>query len=406
MVTRLEGRKKLGLAVASFLVFAATLIILIQEGTKKTVAVTLDGEKIMVKTHAETIGDMLNELEVDVKDTDYLSHAPETVLKNEQTLVWEPAKHVSLTLGEDSKTVWTTAETVNQLLNEQEIKLNKHDEINISPDKKILSNMSIEIEKAFPVVLKNGKEKEKVWSTSTTVADLLRQQEIELGKWDRVEPGLDKMVSAGQAVHVIRVEKVTDVVEEPIDYKTVTKKDSNLAAGTEKVIEEGRQGLVKKEYEITKENGIEVKRKLISKEKVEDGKDRVVAVGTKVIAAQKPAKAGGTANPNSNSPQTAQAKQGGKEITMNATAYTADCNGCSGITATGINLKSNPNAKVVAVDPSVIPLGSKVWVEGYGYAVAGDTGGAIKGNRIDLHVQSKGQANNFGRKQVKVRIID
>ena len=65
---------------------------------------------------------------------------------------------------------------------------------------------------------------------------------------------------------------------------------------------------------------------------------------------------------------------------MTATAYTAHCNGCSGITATGINLRANPNLKVIAVDPSVIPLGSKVWVEGYGYAVAGDTGGAIKGN--------------------------
>ena len=64
---------------------------------------------------------------------------------------------------------------------------------------------------------------------------------------------------------------------------------------------------------------------------------------------------------------------------MTATAYTAYCNGCSGITTTGINLRANPNLKVIAVDPSVIPLGSKVWVEGYGYAVAGDTGGAIKG---------------------------
>src|SRR5699024_7363548 len=74
-----------------------------------------------------------------------------------------------------------------------------------------------------------------------------------------------------------------------------------------------------------------------------------------------------------------------KEITMSATGYTAKCTGCSGITATGIDLNKNPNAKVVAVDPSVIPLGSRVWVSGYGEAIAGDTGGAIKGNRIDLH---------------------
>ena len=69
---------------------------------------------------------------------------------------------------------------------------------------------------------------------------------------------------------------------------------------------------------------------------------------------------------------------------MTATAYTASCNGCSGVTATGFNLRANPDAKVIAVDPSVIPLGSKVYVEGYGYAIAADTGGSVKGKRIDV----------------------
>lgn len=95
-----------------------------------------------------------------------------------------------------------------------------------------------------------------------------------------------------------------------------------------------------------------------------------------------------------------------KEITVRATAYTASCEGCSGITATGINLKDNPNAKVISVDPSVIPLGSKVYVEGYGEAIAGDTGGAIKGNKIDVFIPSKQDAIKFGVKQVKVKILD
>ena len=96
----------------------------------------------------------------------------------------------------------------------------------------------------------------------------------------------------------------------------------------------------------------------------------------------------------------------GKEFYVTATAYTAYCNGCSGVTATGINLKANPNLKVIAVDPSVIPLGSKVWVEGYGYAVAGDTGGAIKGNKIDLFMPSKSQAYDFGRKKVRIKVLN
>lgn len=95
-----------------------------------------------------------------------------------------------------------------------------------------------------------------------------------------------------------------------------------------------------------------------------------------------------------------------KEIVVEATAYTATCEGCSGITSTGINLLENPNAKVISVDPAVIPLGSKVHVEGYGEAIAGDTGGAIKGNKIDVFIPSKQDAINFGRKQVKVTVLD
>ncbi|GAA3318014.1 hypothetical protein GCM10020331_019070 [Ectobacillus funiculus] len=79
--------------------------------------------------------------------------------------------------------------------------------------------------------------------------------------------------------------------------------------------------------------------------------------------------------------------------------------GCTGITASGYNIKANPNMKMIAVDPSVIPLGSKVWVEGYGYAIAGDTGGAIKGHRIDVLYPSEAAASSWGRKRVKVRVL-
>ncbi|MBD8523532.1 3D domain-containing protein [Lysinibacillus fusiformis] len=99
-------------------------------------------------------------------------------------------------------------------------------------------------------------------------------------------------------------------------------------------------------------------------------------------------------------------KTASREIIVEASAYTASCEGCSGITATGINLKTNPHAKVISVDPTVIPLGSKVYVEGYGEAIAGDTGGAIEGKRIDVFFPSQQDAINFGVKQLKVTILD
>ncbi|MGE8203155.1 3D domain-containing protein [Heyndrickxia sp. NPDC080065] len=94
-----------------------------------------------------------------------------------------------------------------------------------------------------------------------------------------------------------------------------------------------------------------------------------------------------------------------KEFTVTATAYTGNCKGCSGITATGINLKKNPKMKVISVDPKVIPLGSKVYVEGYGNAIAGDTGGAMKGKNIDVFIPSEKKCLQWGRKKVKVKIL-
>ncbi|MGE7696764.1 3D domain-containing protein [Lysinibacillus sp. NPDC094177] len=96
----------------------------------------------------------------------------------------------------------------------------------------------------------------------------------------------------------------------------------------------------------------------------------------------------------------------GKTLTMRATAYTAYCAGCSGITANGTDIRSNPNLKVIAVDPRVIPLGSRVWVEGYGEAIAADTGGAIKGNKIDVFIPTEGQARQWGVKHVTVKILN
>lgn len=93
-----------------------------------------------------------------------------------------------------------------------------------------------------------------------------------------------------------------------------------------------------------------------------------------------------------------------KEFQVSATAYTASCLGCSGITKTGINLLQNPHLKVIAVDPTVIPLGSKVWVEGYGDAIAGDVGSAIKGNKIDVFLPNYSDAIKWGRKTVNVKV--
>ncbi len=191
-------------------------------------------------------------------------------------------------------------------------------------------------------------------------------------------------------VNITRIEKVTDVVEQPINFAVITQKDDDLPHGTEKVLKEGTEGVVSKKYEVTKENGKEISRKLLSETTVKEKQDKIVSVGTKDEVIQ----------------LASRGEERGQEVFVNSTAYTASCNGCSGRTATGIDLKANPNAKVIAVDPSFIPLGTKVYVEGYGYAVAADTGGSVKGQKIDVFFSTKAEAYRWGNRQVKIKIIN
>ncbi|WP_019157002.1 3D domain-containing protein [Robertmurraya massiliosenegalensis] len=94
-----------------------------------------------------------------------------------------------------------------------------------------------------------------------------------------------------------------------------------------------------------------------------------------------------------------------KEMYVTATAYSHETS-TTGLTYMGHNIKKNPNMKLIAVDPSVIPLGSKVWVEGYGEAIAGDTGSAIVGHKIDVLMPNGAKAIQWGRKVVKIKILN
>lgn len=375
---------------ASFLVFAATLGILFYEGTKKTIALTLNGKQKKVKTHADTTRELFAELHVPIRSKDYVFPRLSAKLKDHSRIVWKQAKQVQIVKDNEGKTVWTTADTVAELLKEQKIVLNDHDQISPKPQKAIKNKMRIDIQEANHLTLVDGGKQQQVWSTSATVADFLTQQGIKLNDLDRVEPSLTETVKENDVVNIIRVEKVTDVVEEPLQFAVVTQKDENLEKGKEKVIAEGQPGLTSKVFEVIFENGKEISRKLLSEEKVKDKQDKIVAVGAKDLALQ----------------VSRGEVSGGKEMYVSTTAYTADCNGCSGRTSTGINLHANPNAKVIAVDPSVIPLGTKVYVEGYGYAIAADTGGRIKGYKIDVFFPSKAEAFRWGAKKVKIKILN
>ncbi|MBM6616211.1 DUF348 domain-containing protein [Bacillus sp. RD4P76] len=381
--------KRLVMIVSSFLVFAGLTGYVIYEGTKQSVTLTLNGEEQIVKTHANTVSELLSEQAIELRKEDYIKPSLKTVIKDDMNIVWKAALPVNLVIDQKETKIWTTSNTVQQFLDVQKVKVTEHDKVEPKLEASIKANMKVKIESAFQLTINVGGEEKQVWTTSTTVADFLNQQNVTLNELDRVEPALEAMVQKDSVINVTRVEKVTDVVEESVDHAVVTKKDSSLNKGTQKVLDQGQKGKVAKHFEVVLENGKEVSRTLLKTETLQESKDKVVAVGTKVQQTQVSRGSGTVAN----------------EFYVSSTAYTAYCNGCSGITSTGFNLRANPNAKIIAVDPSVIPLGTKVYVEGYGYAVAADTGRAIKGNKIDVFFATKAEAYSWGRKTVKIKIL-
>ncbi|GIN09888.1 MULTISPECIES: G5 and 3D domain-containing protein [Shouchella] len=420
-------RRRILIAVALFLGLILILSGLF-ELTKKAVAVEQNGEKVTVRTHESTVADLLESLEIHVGEHDLIEPSLQTEIESGMDIVYKPAAEVTLSVAGEETTVYTVADNVNDLFTELGIEPKAEDEIEPSGDTPIEDGLHIAYSPAVLLTFAYDGNEGEYWSTSATVADFLKEANVELGELDRVEPALDEELRDGLDIRLVRVEKVTDVIEEPTAFETLREEDSDLNHGVERVVEKGKKGKQALHYEVTLEDGVEVDRQLVKTETVEESENRVIAVGTKQEEAKEYVSETQTAHETvsqepvdqpvsepekpkqeSAKPQEKQEVEQEKQqktLQMQSTAYTAACDGCSGITATGIDLNSNANMKVIAVDPSVIPLGTRVHVEGYGEAIAGDTGGAIKGNKIDVHVPTKEDATNYGSKSVKVTILD
>ncbi|MCI3986735.1 ubiquitin-like domain-containing protein [Bacillus vallismortis] len=398
------SKSKVILVAACLLLAGSGTAYAAHELTKQSVSVSINGKKKHIRTHAKTVGDLLETLDIETRDEDKITPAKQTKITADMDVVYEAAKPVKLTINGKEKTLWSTAKTVGALLDEQDVDVKEHDQIDPAIDTDISKDMQINIEPAFQVTVNDAGKQKKIWTTSTTVADFLKQQKMNIKDEDKIKPALDAKLTKGKAdITITRIEKVTDVVEEKIAFDVKKQEDASLEKGEEKVVQKGKEGKLKKHFEVVKENGKEVSRELVKEETAEQSKDKVIAVGTKQSS---PKVEKVSASGDSKTVVSRSNESTGKVMTVSSTAYTASCSGCSGHTATGVNLKNNPNAKVIAVDPNVIPLGTKVHVEGYGYAIAADTGSAIKGNKIDVFFPEKSSAYRWGNKTVKIKVLN
>jgi 3D (Asp-Asp-Asp) domain-containing protein len=189
---------------------------------------------------------------------------------------------------------------------------------------------------------------------------------------------------AGTVVRVVRIEARLVEEVERVRPGRVLRADDGLPRGLVRVVQAGRPGLRVRRVALTLADGVVIDRREVGTVLLQPPQDRIVHVGARRVIASR-------------------GEFAGREILhMDATGYAPwTGRGVDDVTATGMRAGYG----VVAVDPAVIPLGSRLYIEGYGVAIAGDTGGAIKGYRIDLGFDTAREAIRFGRRPVRVYIL-
>ena len=283
-------------------------------------------------------------------------------------------REVNATINGEELTFSSKAHTVEGFLEEENIDFCEEDYISVSPEAFIYDGIALEINHATDFkVTADGKTK-KYKSLANTVGDALKDVDVKVGDNDIVKPGIDAMLTKDLEIVIQRVEIKESVEEEEVPFKTVNKDDSSLDEGTTKVVTEGVKGKDKVTYEITYIDGKEASRKEINREHVTAAVDKVVANGTRI-----------SYNGQSYS----------RKLVVKAYAYTG-----GGRTAMGTRARVGE----IAVDPSVIPLGTNVYIEGVGARRAEDTGGNIQGNTIDIYMNTQSECINWGARYVTIYI--
>lgn len=284
-------------------------------------------------------------------------------------------KDVRLIVDGDVSTFETKSYTVGEMLEEKNIQLVKEDYLSQSRDQVLTDGAEVEIIKAVPFTLRADGQEKTLKALPQTIGEALDHCNVKVGQADKVSPDPDKPLTAGTQIVINRITKKTETVMENISFKTATKGDGSLPAGTEKVVKKGKKGRDRVTYEITYSDGKEIARKELERETVAKPVTKVVAKSTRGTIA---------------------GAEYTKKFTVKAYSYTG-----GGTTASGTRAREGE----IAVDPSVIPLGTKVYVEGYGFASAEDTGGNIKGNTIDVYKSSESACRNWGVRYVTIYIL-
>lgn len=291
------------------------------------------------------------------------------------------------------KSISTFKNTVGEVLEEKNIEVRPQDRLNMDMSAELADGINIKITRARRVTIHSDGKDTTIFTVAPDVRSALKEAQIELGEKDKVTPGLDTAVKENAEIKVVRVEEKIEQQKVKIDFTNETKKNEKLDKGLVHVIRKGEPGSKELSIKVVYEDGKESSREVIGEKILKQPVNGIIEEGTKTTLISSRGQINFL-----------------RAIQMVATAYDATYESCGknpdhpeyGITYTGLRVRSG----IAAVDPKVIPLGTWLYVEGYGEALAADIGGAIKGNRIDLYFESPKEVARYGRRNVKVYILD
>ncbi len=405
--------KKYAILTSVSVLLVLSFILLIAAWSNNAVTIH-DGENVInVKTQMSTVSKVLEESGIVLGSFDSVQPEREASVSNNMTIT--VLRAVKVSVSDEGKAVeyMSSGQTVEAVLNQTGYTLAEGDVVVPSAESAVSADMLIEIRRAKEFTIIHDDSEKTVKSAALTVGDLLIEQGISHGGENHVNLDASTKLKAGMKIKVSSISVEYEEVTETIPYKTENRNNSSLAKGTTKVAQAGKNGTRVVTYEVKYKDGVEIERNAVNTVIKKDAVTKIVDIGTKTKSASTSAK---TTSTSSGGGSSAKGFSYSKVLTCSASAYDLSYESCGkhpgdpnyGITASGMRAQYG----VVAVDPRVIPLGTRLYIEAvdgswtYGYCVAGDTGGGIKGNKVDLFYNSRSEALAFGRRQARVYILN
>ncbi len=303
-------------------------------------------------------------------------------------------KRVTVVADGRSLHVETQAADVETVLQEAGVMVDSSDVVSPGLNTPADDGMNVVVRHSVPVTVDIGAGLRELDVVGETVADALVAAGVEPDSHPAVTPDVSTPLKAGMSISVpdvfVRLTREEETITAPVE----THNDPSLPSGNRRVIATGSPGRQMSVYRVMVAGGVEGAPVLSKRRVLDAAEPQIVAVGTGTSRTVAPAV--------DRTYAVGKRPKHGREMRVEATGYSPQEPGLDYTTSTGARARHG----VIAVDPRVIPYGTRVWVPGYGDAVANDCGGAIKRNRIDLCFDTVPEAIQWGRRTITIIILD